>query len=93
MSHCPLSIHCFLGEGHRPPCRDAGMTADGLCLDPAHLRLVMRDGAEVLLGRCPKCGSWCELDDEMANGHCSTHHDVDGCEWHETKHWLADHAS
>mgnify|MGYP001578509208 CR=1 FL=1 len=89
---CALSIHCFMDDGHEGRCRDAAMTADGKALDPMFLRLVMRDGDEIVYGRCPGCGEWAELDDDQLHGRVSTHHDP-GCGYHETKDWWADHAA
>lgn len=63
----------------------------GLALDPLWLRVVSLDGAPVLAGRCPGCGSWGELDDDQAHGRVSS--DCTECPFHETKNWLADHAA
>lgn len=92
---CPKSIHCFLGDGHDGVCRDAGMTADGRSLDTMFLRLVMRDGEEIVVGRCPQCGSWAELDDDQLHGRVSTEHATDegGCGFHETIDWLERYAA
>lgn len=92
MPKCPKSIHCFLDADHEGACRDNGLTVSGDVLDPVHLRLVIRDGEEVILGRCPGCGEWGDLDDDQLHGRVSTHHDP-GCGWHETKDWWADHAA
>lgn len=91
MTLCPLSIHCFLPAGHDGRCRDNAYTADGYSLDPYHLRLVIQDGKEVMLGRCPGCGVMGELDDDQLHGRVSTHHE--DCGYHETKNWWADHAA
>lgn len=89
---CSKSIHCFLGNGHPGRCRDAGMTKDGHSLDPAYMRLAVRDGEELLYGRCPGCGEWAELDDDQIHGRVSTLHDP-GCGYHDTKDWWTDHVA
>jgi hypothetical protein len=61
-----------------------------LILDPMWLRTVERDGTRVLLGRCPGCGSWGELDEDQASARVST--DCPQCPFHETMNWLQDHA-
>lgn len=69
---------------------DDPYTWEGLALDPLFLRAVRRDGALILAGRCPGCGSWCEIDGaDQARGQVSTQHE---CGYHETKNWLGDHA-
>jgi hypothetical protein len=84
-------MHCFLPDGHSERCRDAGRTKDGWVLDPAYLELAWRRGREVVLGSCPRCGAWGELDDDQLHGRVSTGH-VE-CGYHEVKDWWADHAA
>ena len=63
----------------------------GRSWDPIFLRSVVRDGLDILLGRCPGCGEWGELDNDMAHGRVSTACPL--CEFHETKNWMRDHTA
>lgn len=58
--------------------------------DPLFLRGVLRDGEMIVLGRCPGCGEWGELDDDQFHGRVSTHHDEaeGGCGYHDTVDWF-----
>lgn len=53
------------------------------------VRQVKRDGVLVWQLRCPGCGSWGDLDDDMANGRVSVDHTPDGCTYHETHDFVA----
>lgn len=72
---------------------EADSVFDGRAVDPAHLRVILRDNQATVLARCPGCGSWAELDDDQLHGRVSTHHDDPACGWHETKDWYAEHTA
>jgi len=49
-----------------------------------NLRVVSRDGEQVVKLQCPGCGQWCDLDDDQYHGRVSVWHDVPGCGYHQT---------
>lgn len=65
----------------------------GRVCDPSHLRVVIRDDQPTVLGCCPGCGEWAELDADQLHGIVSTHHDAPECGYHRVKNWWKDHTS
>lgn len=67
----------------------------GWTLNPAGLRVIVRDGQEVLQLRCGGCAAWGDVDDDQVHGRVSVHHDEadDGCGYHETHDFWAMYAS
>ena len=42
-------------------------------------RAVVRDGQEIRQLRCPRCGTWGDIDDDQYHGRVSIFHDEPGC--------------